>query len=174
MNRPRLRVTRPVIVAGAATLMLAGGTAVATAAVMSSASPVSGSGVIDGCWTNAQINGSHVIVLQDQGTSCPKGTTAISWNQSGPTGPAGPAGPTGPAGTAGPAGPAGPTGPAGTAGPAGPAGPTGPAGPGITSLDQLGGLSCDSGLGTVQVTYNVVNSDQESVSITCNSSSGAF
>ncbi len=124
MNKPRLRVTRPVIVAGAATLMLAGGTAVATAAVMSSASPVSGSGVIDGCWTNAAINGSHVIVLQDQGTSCPRGTTAISWNESGPSGPAGPAGPagpTGPAGAAGSAGPAGPTGPAGAAGPAGPA-----------------------------------------------------
>ena len=162
MNRPRLRVTRPVIVAGAVTLMLAAGTTVATAAVMSSASPVSGSGVIDGCWTNAEINGSHVIVLQDQGTSCPKGTTAISWNESGPPGPTGPAGP------------AGPTGPAGAAGPAGPAGPTGPAGPGITSLDQLGGLSCDSGEGTVQVTYTVVNSDQETVSITCNSSSGAF
>jgi hypothetical protein len=156
MNRPRLRVTRPVIVAGAVTLMLAAGTAVAAAAVVSSASPVSSSGVIDGCWTNAEINGSHVIVLQDQGTSCPKGTTAISWNESGPSGPTGPAGP------------AGPTGPAGAAGPAG------PAGPGITSLDQLGGLSCDSGEGTVQVTYTVVNSNQETVSITCNSSSGAF
>ena len=108
MNKPRLRVTRPVIVAGAATLMLAGGTAVATAAVMSSASPVSGSGVIDGCWTNAAINGSHVIVLQDQGTSCPRGTTAISWNESGPSGPAGPAGPAGPTGPAGAAGSAGP------------------------------------------------------------------
>ena len=86
MNRPRLRVTRPVIVAGAVTLMLAAGTTVATAAVMSSASPVSGSGVIDGCWTNAEINGSHVIVLQDQGTSCPKGTTAISWNPVRPDG----------------------------------------------------------------------------------------
>ncbi len=154
MNKPRLRVTRPVIVAGAATLMLAGGTAVATAAVMSSASPVSGSGVIDGCWTNAAINGSHVIVLQDQGTSCPRGTTAISWNESGPSGPAGPAGP------------AGPTGPAGAAGPAGPAGPTGPAGPAISSLDQLNGIPCNSGTGTVSLTYNADNS----VTISCNPS----
>ena len=35
---------------------------------------------------NAELNGSHVFVLQDAGTSCPKGTTAISWNAQGPTG----------------------------------------------------------------------------------------
>jgi Collagen triple helix repeat (20 copies) len=156
MNRPRLRVTRPVIVAGTATLMLAAGTAVATAAVMSSASPVSSSGVIDGCWTNAAINGSHVIVLQDQGTSCPKGTTPISWNQSGPPGPTGPAGPaglTGPSGQVGPSGPSGPAGPAGPTGPAGPAGPSGAAGT-ISSLDQLVGKPCANGAGTVGLTYN--------------------
>jgi hypothetical protein len=36
-------------------------------------------------------------VLQDAGTRCPKGTTAIAWNQQGPAGPPGPA-------TAGPGG----------------------------------------------------------------------
>jgi hypothetical protein len=47
-----------------------------------------------------------VIVLQDANANCPRGTTAISWNQTGPAGPAGPAGATGPAGpsTAGPSG----------------------------------------------------------------------
>jgi hypothetical protein len=70
-----------------------------------------------------------VFVLQDAGTSCPKGTTAISWNQTGPAGPAGPAGTTGPAGAIGSAGPAGNTGAAGPVGAPGPTGPAGPAGP---------------------------------------------
>jgi hypothetical protein len=95
---------RTIVVAGATTLLLAAGSSVAAAAVMSDPSPVSSSGVIDGCWTKAEIHGSHVIVLQDQGTACPKGTTAISWNESGPPGPAGPAGPAGPSGPAGAAG----------------------------------------------------------------------
>jgi hypothetical protein len=54
-----------------------------------SGSPVSGTGVIDAGWTNAEVNGSHVIVLQDQGTNCPNGTTPISRNESGPPGPDG-------------------------------------------------------------------------------------
>ena len=90
---------------GAALALVAGGTA-AGAAIASS--PVSSSGVIDGCYTNAEINGSHVFVLQDQGTTCPKGTTPISWNQTGPQGPAGAPGATGATGPQGPAGPAGP------------------------------------------------------------------
>jgi hypothetical protein len=90
--------------------------------------PVDNSGVIHGCWTNAAVNGTHVFVLQDAGTNCPKGTTAISWNQQGPAGPAGPAGATGLAGPAGATGPAGPKGDIGALGPAGPAGATGPAG----------------------------------------------
>ena len=102
------RISRNVIIAGATTLVLAAGTSIATAAVMSSASPVDSSGVIHGCWTNAELNGSHVFVLQDSGTSCPKGTTAISWNQAGPAGPAGPQGPAGPTGATGATGPAGP------------------------------------------------------------------
>jgi hypothetical protein len=78
----------------AAIALIAGGTA-AGAAI---AGPIDGSGVIHGCWTNAAINGTHVFVLQDAGTTCPNRTTAISWNQQGPAGPAGPAGLAGPAG----------------------------------------------------------------------------
>ncbi len=84
--------TRTIVAAGAATLLLAAGTTVAAAAVLSDPSPVSGSGVIDGCWTSAAIDGSHILVLQNQGTTCPRGTTPISWNESGPPGPPGPAG----------------------------------------------------------------------------------
>jgi hypothetical protein len=115
------------ISAGAGLVLLAGG-ATAGAAITG---PVDGSGVIHGCWTNGAINGTHVFVLQDAGTNCPKGTTAISWNQqgpAGPTGPAGAAGATGPAGPAGATGPAGPKGDTGAQGAAGPAGDTGPAG----------------------------------------------
>ena len=123
MKRSRLRPTRTVIIAcSAGALTLLGGTAVAAATVLSTPSPVSSTGVIDGCWTNAEIGGSHVLVLQDQGTSCPKGTTPISWDESGAPGPAGPAGPSGAAGSPGPSGPAGPSGAAGPSGPAGPAG----------------------------------------------------
>jgi hypothetical protein len=102
---PRVHPTRTIMVASAVTLLLAGGTAAAAAAIASS--PVDSSGVIHGCWTNAALNGSHVFVLQDSGTSCPKGTTPISWNQTGPSGPAGPPGPAGPSGPPGPSGPAG-------------------------------------------------------------------
>jgi len=46
-----------------------------------SSGPVDSSGVIHGCYTNTALNGSHVFVLQDAGTNCPRGTTPISWNQ---------------------------------------------------------------------------------------------
>jgi hypothetical protein len=124
---------RAALVTGAASVLLVGG-GTAGAAIVASG-PVSSSGVIDGCYTNAEINGSHVFVLQDQDTSCPNGTTSISWNQTGPAGPAGPAGATGPTGATGAQGPIGltgapgPTGPAGPAGPMGSTGPPGPAGP---------------------------------------------
>jgi hypothetical protein len=161
-GRPMHITRRAALVTGAASVLLVGG-GTAGAAIVASG-PVSSSGVIDGCYTNAEINGSHVFVLQDQGTSCPKGTTAISWNQTGPAGPAGPAGATGPAGTTGaqgpigltgatgapgPTGPAGPAGPIGSAGPPGPTGPAGPAGAtgpaGSSSLAALQGSPCTVG-----------------------------
>jgi hypothetical protein len=118
--------TRAVMIGAGAVLILGTGSTAAYAAL--AGSPVDASGVIHGCWTNAAINGTHVFVLQDAGTTCPKGTTAIEWNQQGPAGPAGPAGaagPQGPPGATGPQGPAGNTGPAGGTGPAGPQGPAG-------------------------------------------------
>jgi Collagen triple helix repeat (20 copies) len=118
--------TRAVMIGAGVVLVLGMGSTAAYAAL--AGGPVDGSGVIHGCWTNAAINGTHVIVLQDAGTTCPKGTTAISWNQQGPAGPTGPVGATGAAGPAGPAGATGPAGPKGDAGAQGPAGATGPAG----------------------------------------------
>jgi hypothetical protein len=74
------------VISGAALALVAGGTA-AGAAIASG--PVDSSGVVHGCYTVKAVNGSHVFVLQDAGTSCPSGTTAITWNQQGPQGPAG-------------------------------------------------------------------------------------
>jgi hypothetical protein len=111
--------------------------------------------VIHGCWTNAAINGTHVFVLQDPGTNCPKGTTAISWNQQGPAGPAGPAGPPGATGPAGPKGdtgsqgPAGPKGDVGPAGPAGPPGAPGAPGTGVTVAAEPPGANCANGGGAI-------------------------
>jgi hypothetical protein len=108
-----------IAIAGAAALALAGASAAADAAVNS---PVDGSGTIHGCYYAANNSGSHKVVLQDAGTSCPRGSTGIAWNKTGPAGAQGPAGPAGPAGAQGPAGPAGAQGSAGPPGPAGPAG----------------------------------------------------
>lgn len=62
---------------------LAGGASAATAAAIAESSPVDSSGVIHGCYTSKASNGSHVFMMQNAGTHCPKGTTAISWNQRG-------------------------------------------------------------------------------------------
>ena len=91
---------KSIMVGAAALALVAGGTA-AGAAIASG--PVGRSGVIDGCYSRAALHGSHLFALQNQGTACPKGTTAVSWNRSGPAGPAGPTGPAGPS-TAGPNG----------------------------------------------------------------------
>src|SRR5580693_7447747 len=82
-------------IGGAIVLTIGGGTAYAAFA----GGPVSSSGVISGCYTTQTLNGSHVFVLQDAGTKCPKGTTPISWSHTGPAGPEGPAGQQGAAGT---------------------------------------------------------------------------
>jgi hypothetical protein len=110
-----MHLTRGALVTtGTAALLLVGGTAALAA---TAASPVN-HGTIYGCYTTNGTNGGHMLVLQDFGTSCPSGDTAIKWNKQGPPGPAGPPGATGATGPQGPAGPAGPPGPS-TAGPGG-------------------------------------------------------
>ncbi len=160
--------TRTVLFATGAAIALTIGGSTAYAAI--AGGPVDSSGVVHGCYTNQALNGSHVFVLQDAGTNCPKGTTAISWSQQGPAGATGPQGPAGPTGPAGPIGPPGNPGAIGATGPAGPAGATGPAGPpgpaGASSLDALIGTVCNVGSpdqGTLQVAY----STQGVVTITC-------
>jgi uncharacterized repeat protein (TIGR02543 family) len=157
------------LITAAVSVALVGGGTAAGAAIASS--PVDGSGAIHGCWTNAAINGTHVFVLQDAGTNCPNGTTAISWNQTGPKGDTGAQGPAGPAGATGPAGAIGPQGLPGPTGPQGATGPAGPAGPGLPSLDGLTGLPCNTGsadAGTLKVSYTAT-ADQKSstATLTC-------
>jgi len=68
------------------------------------ASPDS-AGVIHGCFkptNNGSVSPLGVVDTTLPGGTCPKGQTALSWNQTGPQGPTGPAGPAGPQGPAGP------------------------------------------------------------------------
>ena len=72
-------------------LLFVGGVATASAADPN---------VIHGCVAK---NGGVSVT----GTTCPKGTVPLNWNQTGPKGPAGPTGAQGPAGPTGAQGPAG-------------------------------------------------------------------
>lgn len=79
-----LTAKRAVLVAGAASVLLVGGGA-AGAAIASG--PVT-SGVVHSCYvTRATATGGHALVLQNAGARCPRGTTALTWNQRGPAGP---------------------------------------------------------------------------------------
>ena len=85
-----LTAKRAVLVAGLASVLLVGGGA-AGAAIASG--PVT-SGVVHACYvTRATATGGHALVLQNAGTRCPRGTTALTWNQRGPAGPKGATGP---------------------------------------------------------------------------------
>jgi hypothetical protein len=78
------------------------------------------------------------LLVVAAGAKCPRASTLLTWNVTGPPGPTGPAGAAGPVGPAGAIGPVGPTGPAGAAGPIGPVGPTGPAGTGAGPTGPAG------------------------------------
>jgi hypothetical protein len=104
--------------------------------------------VIHGCRDNR----SGALSVIDSAATCPKGTTSLTWNQSGPAGPAGPVGPTGATGAKGDTGPAGPPGPAGS----------------LASLDDLEGKPCNTAdptmVGRVHITYD---NTTHGVSLTC-------
>jgi len=91
-----MHISRRVLaVAGAATVLVGVGTAAGAAIA---AGPVT-SGVVSACYkTTAASNGSHAVVLEDTGHTCPSGYTHVTWNQKGQTGPKGPVGPPGPRG----------------------------------------------------------------------------
>lgn len=66
-----------VFTAAAALALVAAGTAAGAAMI---AGPIDDSGVIHGCYYPVTSTGSHRVVLQNAGTRCPSGTTAISWS----------------------------------------------------------------------------------------------
>jgi hypothetical protein len=92
---------KAVVTTAAALALVACGTA-AGAAVL--AGPIGSDGVIHACYTTTAIHGSHAVVLQNTGRRCPRGTTAISWNQTGRQGVPGRQGPPGQPGQQGPPG----------------------------------------------------------------------
>jgi hypothetical protein len=120
-----IAIAPKLLAAGAAMLLVGAGGGIAMAAMTSKPSPIDSSGVIHGCWTKRDINGTHVFMLQDAGTKCPGGTTAISWNQKGPAGPPGSPGAAGRSQAV--------------------AWPS--------SLDQLNGIPCEHGAGTTRIGY---------------------
>lgn len=113
------------------------GTLVATAAAValacaaaSAAAIVDQPGVIHGCYSNS--TGALRVIDPATGANCPRKTTRLDWNQTGPRGRAGTNG------APGPQGPAGPQGQAGAQGPAGATGPQGPAGAGLNFTTTTG------------------------------------
>jgi hypothetical protein len=115
MHRPSLRA---ITISSAAGLVLVVGGAAAEATI---AGPIDSSGVIHGCYSNAALHGSHIVILQNAGTACPRTYTAIKWNQRGVPGQQGVRGLPGQPGIPGPPGQPGMQGPPGpsTGGPTG-------------------------------------------------------
>jgi len=91
-----MHISRRVLaVAGTVTVLVGAGTAAGAAIA---AGPVTG-GVVSACYKSvAASNGSHAVVLENTGHTCPGGYTHVTWNQKGQTGPKGPVGPPGPRG----------------------------------------------------------------------------
>lgn len=104
-----MHISRRVLgVAGTVTVLVGVGTAAGAAIA---AGPVS-SGVVSACYkTVAASNGSHAVLLENTGHTCPSGYTHVTWNQKGQTGPQGQIGPQGQPGPQGQTGPEGPPGP---------------------------------------------------------------
>lgn len=134
VSRQRHRLTRlrprrlGTAIAAAAVVALAG-------AAVSAATIPDHSGVIHGCYSND--SGVLRVIDTPNVTKCPRRTTSLNWNQ---TGPQGPAGATGAPGATGATGSPGPAGAPGATGPQGPPGPgyafttsTGATGPTVAS-----------------------------------------
>src|SRR5258708_39965096 len=72
------------ILIGITALVLTAGGAIAYASIPAP------NGTIDGCYkTSGPAQGALIII--DSTATCPSGTAALNWNQTGPQGPAGPA-----------------------------------------------------------------------------------
>ena len=92
MTQSRARI---IIISAASGFVLLAAGATAGAAVAAVAGPVDSAGVIHACYANTTGNGQHAVLLENVGTPCPAGMTAISGTQQGPAGATGPQGPDG-------------------------------------------------------------------------------
>jgi hypothetical protein len=103
--------------------------------IVSSGLAISSTGATGVVYACVSTSAGTLSKVSTKPVKCPKGTSPLSWAQSGQAGERGPAGPQG---VAGPPGVAGPAGPPGVAGPAGPPGVAGPAGqPGLPAVGQV-------------------------------------
>ncbi|MCW2781825.1 MAG: Phage tail fiber protein [Marmoricola sp.] len=119
-----IRLTRHVLIGGAAiALVAAGSSAVAMAADQQP------SNVFQGCLSHANGVVYNVHLNPSTAPRCQTHDTQVSWNRTGPTGSAGPTGPTGSAGATGSTGLPGDKGDTGATGLTGPKGEPGAAGP---------------------------------------------
>jgi hypothetical protein len=175
-----IRLTRHVLIGGAAIALVAAGSSAVAMATDSQPS----SNVYQGCLSQANGDVYNVDINPSTAPKCHSHDTQISWNQTGPTGPAGPSGlpgtkgetgatglagakgetgatgltgPKGDTGAAGSTGPKGETGATGLTGPKGDTGAVGPAGPkGDTGAD---GATGPAGLTNYQVVTNSATVD---------------
>ncbi len=156
----------------AAALVLAAA-ALLSAVAAASVGALEASEVIAAC---AKKRGGLLRLVSSPG-ACRPSERPVSWSAQGPPGPPGergepgpqgPPGPQGLPGEQGPPGPPGPQGPPGPPGPRGEEGPQGPPGPGIDALEDVNGLSCNAGAGTIAVSYD----GEGRVLLTCVAASG--
>ncbi len=122
-------------------------------------------GVVNACISDSSFNGVHAVGIIDSNGTCPRNTTALSWNQQGQVGPQGPQGQVGPVGPQGATGLQGLQGPQGAQGPAGPQGPQGPVGSSgrATTVSSQLLLPCDDSWHPFSATpfsLNVANGDK--------------
>jgi hypothetical protein len=163
----------------AGALVLAGGAAFgAVSSIPDSA------GVIHGCYDSG---GNVKVIDTSVTTTCPKGYSALNWNQTGPAGQQGPKGISGSSIVTSQGAPSGScttgdtdidladgevytcTASAWTDIRSSVKGPPGP--PGASSLDAMNGSPCNDGAGTLQVTYTPQGDGTDSVSIVCGQNS---
>lgn len=148
-----------------ATLVLAATTAALAAATLTAYATTSNSAVYYACLKSGTLSS---VTLNQQPTSCSKGSTIVSWNAQGTQGLSVTAAPASNSSSCGNVGgytltqtdPG--TGATtsvgdlcnGAAGATGATGPAGPPGPTLSSLDDLSGVPCNNGTGTTLVSYS--------------------
>jgi hypothetical protein len=135
MHRFPIRSTRLVAISVCLAAAVAAGAYAKAGLELAGGSTITACRFVPGGWLRAV----------DNPNACHKHERLLSWNVSGPAGPQGPAGA------------AGPPGPTGAQGPPGPPGPAGPPGAGLTALDDLDGLPCNGGAGTVDLAFGAAD-----------------